>query len=63
MSCTSFTSFTFQLSILQALCEVVERPTGFFLSEKMTSLDLFDMHFVMFDKFCHHFDKLGRKLT
>jgi hypothetical protein len=32
-------------SILQAVCEEVERPAGFSFSEKMRPLDLFDMHF------------------
>ncbi len=48
---TSFTSLTFLFSILQALCEVVEQPAGFFFSDKMTSLDLLDMYFVILDIF------------
>jgi hypothetical protein len=35
--------------ILQPLYEEVERPAGFFLSEKMTSLDLLEMHFSVFN--------------
>ena len=34
---------------LQALCNVVGRTAGAFCSEKMTSLDLFDTHFIVLD--------------
>ena len=33
--------------ILQALYEVVERPAVFLFSDKMTSLDIFDMYLVV----------------
>ena len=34
---------------LQALDDVVERPTGFFFPEKMTSLEFMDMYLII----CH----------
>ena len=36
---------------LQALGDVVERPAGFFFPEKMTSLEILDMSFIIFDVF------------
>jgi len=37
-------------------------PAGFFFSEKMTSLEIFDMHFDVFDAFGQYLVKVGRKL-
>jgi hypothetical protein len=51
------------LFILQALCEVVGQPTVFCFSEKMTSLELSDIKFVILDIFDHHLVKIGRKFT
>jgi hypothetical protein len=34
--------------MLQALGEVVERPAGFVLSDKITFLEIVDMYFVAF---------------
>jgi hypothetical protein len=37
------------------LCDVVGIPAGaFFFSEKMTSLEISDMHFDKFDVFCQY---------
>jgi hypothetical protein len=52
----------FGLFILQALFEVVGQPTGLFFFEKMTSLMLFDMSFVIFYIFNQSFVKIRRKL-
>ena len=38
--------------MLQALDEVVQLPAGFFFSDKMTSLEFWDMHFVVFNYVC-----------
>jgi hypothetical protein len=59
----SFTSFTFGLSTLQALYKVVGQPTIFVFPDKMTSLDFFDMYFVIFAFFDQYLIKIGRKFT
>jgi hypothetical protein len=59
----SFTSLTFLFSILQALFEVVEQPAGAFVSEKMTSLNFFDMYFVIWDICDQYLCKIERKLN
>jgi hypothetical protein len=58
----SFTSFMFLLSILLALCEVVERPTVFVFAEKITFLDISDMYLMIFDMLYHKLVKTKRKL-
>ena len=41
----------YDLRYLQALCDVVKRPAVFVFPDKMTSLDLLDIHSVMLDMF------------
>ena len=39
----------------------MERPTGVFFSEKITSLDISDMSFIMFDVFSQYLVKIWSK--
>ena len=41
---------------LQALGDIVERPAGAFFPEKMTSLEILDMSFVIFDVFSQNLE-------
>ena len=41
---------------LQALGDVVERPAGAFFPEKMASLEILDMSFVIFDDFSQYLE-------
>ena len=41
---------------LQALEDVVERPAGAFFLQKMTSLEILDMSFTIFDIFSQYLE-------
>ena len=47
----------------QALGDVVERPAVFFCSDKMTSLDILDMHVVNINDFCQYLQQISPDLS
>ena len=45
---------------LQALEDVVERPAEAFFPKKMTSLEMLDMSFIIFDVFSQYLELISR---